>query len=597
MKNVGMALALAALAACGSSAGAPGQGAGDGGPSGPAPIDRAPQLNVDCRHRGSGRDIQVGNPTVESGPGVLQVARIADVDWNNLQPGDTVRIFWRAEPYREKFLIRGRGTPAQPIRVCGVPGPEGDLPMISGRDAVTRPDLDYGDLQYGMEDLGIVTIYHRNYFIRPEHIVIEGLKIGETMADPGRAGSEQAGEYIPIDEYSYTATNGTLRPYYAGAACLRVQEGMGITIRGNELSHCGNGLFVLSRIPEAQIARNLVIEGNHIHHNGAVNSDQFHNAYVQGINVLIQGNRFGDARPGSMGGNLKMRTAGDVVRYNYFGTGARVLDMVEVEDHAEWVLPWRYAEYKAEGGLAGPGDDARVAEAWQLYQRSYVYGNLFRNRGPDAASSPVHYSYDNLQEDRRPGTLYFYHNTILLQTDFEPMDIVHLFDQGPWNGNSDPDFPNDFASYAKIEAFHNVVFLGSEGPGAQRSYFEFTRFRADKLQLGAGPNWISSGWDAEAPGYGQEFPGFGNRLSEGPGATYPGGDETHHVSGAESLLTGGVAPVDLSTFKPTAGSPIVGRAGALPTEIPEELAPLYQIDPATGAVSARNTATTLGAIQ
>src|SRR5262245_5224828 len=66
----------------------------------------APGAPAGCAHVGSGRDIQVGNPAADARPGVLQVHAVGDVDWMNLAAGDTVRIFWRQAPYREKILLR-----------------------------------------------------------------------------------------------------------------------------------------------------------------------------------------------------------------------------------------------------------------------------------------------------------------------------------------------------------------------------------------------------------------------------------------------------------------------------------------------------------
>src|SRR5262245_32594195 len=68
---------------------------------------------------------------------------IGSVPWEALQAGDEVRIHWRAAPYREKWVIARQGTQAAPIRVLGVPGPAGQLPIIDGENATTRLLLDY----------------------------------------------------------------------------------------------------------------------------------------------------------------------------------------------------------------------------------------------------------------------------------------------------------------------------------------------------------------------------------------------------------------------------------------------------------------------
>ena len=68
---------------------------------------------------------------------------IAEVPWATLQPGDTVLIYWRSQGYAEKWVIGRSGTAAAPITVRGVPGPNGELPVIDGRNAVTPPGLNF----------------------------------------------------------------------------------------------------------------------------------------------------------------------------------------------------------------------------------------------------------------------------------------------------------------------------------------------------------------------------------------------------------------------------------------------------------------------
>ncbi len=53
----------------------------------------------ECIHTGSGRDLTVGPSQ--------KYSSLSDVPWDSLGPGDTVRIFYRPEPYREKIIISG----------------------------------------------------------------------------------------------------------------------------------------------------------------------------------------------------------------------------------------------------------------------------------------------------------------------------------------------------------------------------------------------------------------------------------------------------------------------------------------------------------
>ena len=65
--------------------------------------------------------------TYEIGTGKLRKLEL--VPWESLQPGDTVLIYWRVEPYKEKFALSRQGKPDAPITIRGVPGPNGELPV------------------------------------------------------------------------------------------------------------------------------------------------------------------------------------------------------------------------------------------------------------------------------------------------------------------------------------------------------------------------------------------------------------------------------------------------------------------------------------
>jgi hypothetical protein len=76
------------------------------------------------------------------GPG-QSYTMIGQVPWYALQAGDNVYIHYQSTPYYEKFLISGQGTASNWIRVIGVPGPNGQLPVISGNGATTSTNNHY----------------------------------------------------------------------------------------------------------------------------------------------------------------------------------------------------------------------------------------------------------------------------------------------------------------------------------------------------------------------------------------------------------------------------------------------------------------------
>src|SRR5262245_65870147 len=79
---------------------------------------------------------------------------IAEVPWATLQPGDTVLIYWRPTPYKEKWVICRQGTAELPITVRGVPNGNGELPVIDGSGAVTPAGLNFWSDERGVIKIG-----------------------------------------------------------------------------------------------------------------------------------------------------------------------------------------------------------------------------------------------------------------------------------------------------------------------------------------------------------------------------------------------------------------------------------------------------------
>ncbi len=149
------------------------------------------------------------------------------------------------------------------------------------------------------------------------------------------------------------------------------------------LTGCGNGLFV------APDASDVVVQGCRIHGNGIKGSIYEHNVYSECDRITFQGNWLGPLRDGCRGNNLKDRSAGLVVRYNWIEGGNRQLDLVEPEE-------------------------GRHLLTRPYYHRTYVYGNVLIERAGDGNDQIVHYGGDNGDEATyRKGRLLFYHNTVI----------------------------------------------------------------------------------------------------------------------------------------------------------------------------------------
>lgn len=302
----------------------------------------------------------------EVGDGAGMLAAIGDVPWESLQPGDRVLIHWRPAAYNEKWVLCRQGAPGAPITVSGVPGPAGQLPVIDGRDATTRPALDYWNESRGVVKIGGASVPPDTL---PSHIVIENLDI--------RSGRPP---------YSFTNTDGNTESYADNAAAIYVEKAAHLVIRNCVLSDSGNGLFIGSYNGQTQ---DILIDGNHIHGNGIEGSAYQHNTYTSAIGITYQRNHLGRLRDGCDGNNLKDRSAGLVVRANWIEDGNRQLDLVDAAD----------------GSPVATHPD---------YRRTFVYGNILVEADGQGNSQIMHYGGDSgATNGYRKGTLHFFHNTVV----------------------------------------------------------------------------------------------------------------------------------------------------------------------------------------
>ncbi len=290
---------------------------------------------------------------------------IADVPWATLQPGDVVLIYWRPTSYNEKWVIGRSGTPQAPITVRGVPGPDGELPVIDGRNAVTPAGLNFWS-----ENRGVIKIGGSNVpsSTMASNIVIENLEI--------RSGHPS---------YTFTDDSGVLQSYSTSASSIFVELGENITVRNCRIHDSANGFFVASS--NSAVSRNILVEGNYIFGNGVSGSIFQHNNYTAAYGITFQYNRFGPLRSGAPGVNLKDRSAGLIVRYNWIEGGNRNLDLVD-------------------------GEDSSIIRNAPEYRSTFVYGNvLIKQDGGN--NQAVHYGGDSgATANYRKGTLYFYNNTL-----------------------------------------------------------------------------------------------------------------------------------------------------------------------------------------
>jgi hypothetical protein len=411
--------------------------------------------------------------TYEVGPG-KPYGTIGAVPWESLAAGDTVLIHRRPTPYAEKWVLNARGTESAPVTVRGVPDESGALPVIEGSGATTRASLDYWN-----EERGVIKVGGSNVPAdgTPAWVVIERLHV-RGARPPAR----------------FTGRGGDTA-YGQNAAAVYVEKGEHVTIRGCELEGNGNGLFV------ASASADVLVEGNHIHGNGNAGSIYEHNSYTEALGITFQANRYGpllsdeSGNPLAGGNNLKDRSAGAVIRWNWIEGGNRALDLVDAEGSAALVADPSYAVTR-------------------------VYGNVLVELDDGLNSQVVHFGGDSgTTADYRP-ELHFWNNTVLSVRSGNTT-LVRLSSPGQ-----------------TARVWNNVVHA-TAGPG-RLALAE----GGGGIELGG--TWLTAGWVASHGTTGSITDAGGNQTGADPGFVDLAGRHLGPAAGSPLLGTAAALPAPLA---------------------------------------------------
>jgi hypothetical protein len=409
---------------------------------------------------------------------------IGAVPWYALEGGDTVYIHHRPPerggPYREKFLVSTRGTAAAWLRVLGVPGPHGELPVISGDGATTSTNMHHRWLaasgRAAIQNLGVVHIAVNSSNALPQYIEIGGLEI----ADAGAA-------------YSFTGEDGTTAPYAAFSACIYARTAKHVLVHDNVLRNCGLGFYnwIGTGATDTSwdaLQVDTVVRGNHFYDNGVVGGYKQHQIYTESDGVVIEGNRFGPMKAGALGSQIKDRSAGTIIRYNWIEQSPAGWDIDLVEPENAW---------SKDCSTAGNPNGLNCRP---YYAHDFVYGNVIVNKCPGRGRcnpNVVHWNEDHQFGDRgratlAGGKLAFYHNTIAVYAD-TPGDMYLGFSlfNAHYGGYDCPRGPLP----ATIDFRNNLVASLARTGTAPRIYLGYCGLENVTL----GNSWMTTGWANYSP--------------------------------------------------------------------------------------------------
>jgi hypothetical protein len=314
------------------------------------------------------------------GPGQTYTT-VGSVPWYSLKGGDTVFIHYKSTPYNEKILISGTGSPSAWIKVTGVPDPStGALPIISGRSATTGSNMHYrwtdSSGVNAIQHLGVIQVAIQAPTNGVDASLPAYIEISNLQIQDGGGGNG----------YTFTGENGTQGVYDDFAACIYIKSGQHIVIKNNIITNCGNGIYDWMGGGYAGgntwfdgLTKDIQVIGNYFYGNGTPNNYNDHQLYTESDGVLIEGNHFGTVRSGMFGSQIKDRSAGTVIRYNYIEQAPSSWDIDLVE----------------------PQEGAPVLEASPRYKQAFVYGNIIVNTIAPDNFDVVHWNEDHYIGDGR----------------------------------------------------------------------------------------------------------------------------------------------------------------------------------------------------
>lgn len=332
---------------------------------------------------------QLGRPAnaldFEVGPG-KPYPELQDVPWEYLLPGDRVFVYWREEPYKTSININSSGLADAWIEVIGVADPTTKKkPVFDGKDGFAA-DGRHVDIYDGKAFCSIhvlsAGIDGMINGAKTRYIHVTGFEIrnvGPTFSRTDRKGYKETWGLFGSAFYIIGAEH--------------------ICIQGNDIHHCGNGIFANSVNGERFQTRWLHVCNNWIHDCSDINSFHTHTIYIEATFTIYEHNYLQKVVVGSNGDTVKDRSAGVVFRYNFVETSANGLALRDPS-----------SEYDSSNGWL----EVQVKDTFGDFcsHAAFVYGNTFLGDNDNILGVG-----DGQYSQYRQGSVYFYNNVVINYVD------------------------------------------------------------------------------------------------------------------------------------------------------------------------------------
>lgn len=455
---------------------------------------------------GSAADYHIGSGQTYSGFSAF----FAAVGSAGPGPGSTVYV--HPGTYHEKFCIDWRGRADARLTIQGVEDEFGNRPVIDFQNATTPLGLVPGNGSTFQDLSGI--LFHRLGNLAghtPGFVTLRGLELTHT----GSAGG------------TYVAADGSTRTYSGRANGVYVAGGDELVIEDCVIHGCANGVFAADNGTAQRQIHNLTLRDNYFYGNGTENGYLEHNTYLECQGEVYEGNRYGPLRATALGGQLKTRGVGVVVRYNRFDGGNLLpLGLVEHQNsrYTSWIAP---------------------AAARDIH----VYGNLVVNTG--AATNPLRFGGDQgFAQGFRKGTLYFSHNT-----------LAETFDSA-----SRTEWFQAYDAARPLVAINNVRYVSKGTPSGSTPGNVLFSTTAGEAAAVFGANWLSPNpkdvWSGSFTGVKQGWADITVSTTNAPDFVDRGAGDYRVLAGTEADGRGSRLPGDHPAVDFEPGSPFGTEARA-----------------------------------
>jgi hypothetical protein len=286
-----------------------------------------------------------------------------------------VQIHYRLAPFHEKILLSTRGTTNQPIKLIGLPGPNGERPIIDGDTATSSASLGYQNWSY-TPLMGVIAVArgaNTPAAGKVGYIEINGLEVRNTTGK------------------HYLDTTGTSQSYWSSGGAIYLRGAEHVLIRNCELHNAYNGIVAECYSSESEVNRDLLIEKCYFHDNSVSSSWSGDNLQVESVSVTVQFCRFDPNLNRNKKASVSDRSEGAIHRYNSIEGGSYLVEFIQ------------------------PSGSTSIVAADRGYAATQVYGNTFINRSSDGSSLIRFGGAYGSSSNFRP-LLYFYDNTVLLDS-------------------------------------------------------------------------------------------------------------------------------------------------------------------------------------